>query len=108
MVTVETALAFPILLLVVLVGGWILHVGQTQARLTEAARTAAREAARGTDVGNSVAAGQRVLPAARITVLTAAGDVVVSAETSVTGPGPWLGVLSKDLRAEVVTRAESP
>lgn len=107
MVTVETALALPILLLVVLVGGWILHVGQTQARLTDAARAAAREVARGADVGSSVAAGQQVLPAARIRVVTAAGDVVVSAETSVTGPGPWLDALSKELRAEVVTRAES-
>lgn len=108
MVTLEIALGLPILMLCALVAAWVIHLGQTQARLTDAARATAREAARGADERASIGAGHRVHEEARITVTRSGGLVMARAEHTVTAPGPVLSALRRRLVAEATTVSEQP
>lgn len=108
MVTVEIALGLPILLLCALVAAWVIHLGQAQARLTDAARATAREAARGADEQASISAGHQVSRDARITVTRSGGVVTARAEDTVVAPGPVLSALRRKLVAEATTVSEQP
>jgi Flp pilus assembly protein TadG len=87
-VTAELALGLPLLLAVTLGLVWLLVVGVAQVRVVDAAREAARAAARGEPTGAAVSLALRVAPSGAQVAVTSAGDdvrVVVSAE--VDGPG---------------------
>ena len=87
-VTAELALGLPLLLAVTLGLVWLLVVGVAQVRMVDAAREAARAAARGEPRVAAVSAALRVEPAGAQVEVTSTGDdihVVVSAE--IDGPG---------------------
>jgi hypothetical protein len=94
MVTAETALALPALALVVGLMLWALLAATAQLRCVDAARAAARSAARGDGLAESVAAGQRLAPAgAHIRVERGGGLVRVNVEAAVGPAGSGAGFL---------------
>ena len=106
MVTLEVALAIPVVLLVTVAAALLLAAGHLQARVTDAARSAARDVARGQSQADAVAAATRGLPGATVDV-TLSGDVVsVRAEQEIRGPGPLLGAIRRTVSATVVTYRE--
>jgi Flp pilus assembly protein TadG len=108
-VTAELALGIPLLLLLTWGLVWLLSVGEAQVRIVDAAREAARAAARGEPPAASVARGEQVVPGSTVVVATRGGDVVSSATASVAPPGGWWGFLpSVRLHAEAVAAAEEP
>ena len=106
MVTLEVALAIPVVLIVTVAATLLLSLGHLQARLTDAARSAARDVARGQSQELAVAHATRGVPGARVEV-TVSGDVVsVRAEQEVRGPGPLLAAIRRTVSATVVTHRE--
>lgn len=107
-VTAELALCLPVLLAVTTGLVWLLSVGAAQVRTIDAAREAARAAARGDDVGAAVAVGQRVAPDGVRVQVTAEGDrVVARASGHVPGPGGLFDFLpGAEVSAEAVAVAE--
>lgn len=108
MVTLEVALALPLLMVAVVAGSFLLAAGASQARLTDAARATARELARGTSPDAAVTAGRSVAPDADIVIASGGRDVTVSARRQLRGPGPVLGFLHLTLTATAVTTQEQP
>ncbi len=108
MVTVEVAVALPVVLLFAVAGLYLVAVGQMQAQLTDAARATARELARGTPAGEALRRGHDVEPKAELRVRSAGREVEVSAERTLTGPGPVLGRLERTLILTVHTTREEP
>lgn len=99
MVTAETALALPALVLVVGLMLWALLAVTAQLRCVDAARAAARSVARGDTFAQSVTAGLRLAPkGAHIRVERGGGLVRVNVEATVgpavsgTGFLPTVGV----------------
>lgn len=102
-VTAETAMALPVLVVVLAAAVGVLACVAAQLRCVDAARAAAREAARGESSAAVREAGQRVAPADARVTLQADGDtveVVVSAEVR-----PFGGVL--DVLPPVAVRARA-
>lgn len=84
----ETAAVLPILLSMVVGAVWLLSLAVTQVLVVDAAREAARVAARGEGDRAVVAAGEKVAPGnARFSIRRSGGDVVVEVEARVGGPG---------------------
>ena len=104
-ITAELAVVLPVVLLLLGVLAFSVQLGLTQLRFDDAARAAARQAARGEAVLDAVRAAQLVAgPAAQVSVLSEAGFSVVSVSGTVAGPvGSWLGV---QLEAKAVAKAE--
>ena len=107
-VTAEAAVVLPVLLVVLAAAVAVLACVAAQLRCVDAARAAAREAARGEAPADVRAAGQRVAPADARVTLQADGDtveVVVSAEVR-----PFGGVLrvlpSVSVQARAVAAVE--
>lgn len=101
--TVELALGLPLLLAVTVGLVWLLAVGAAQLRVVDAAREAARAAARGDTAGEAVARGLRVAPpGSRVSLLRGDERVTASVVGEVAGPGG----LFRDL-AVVTVRAEA-
>jgi len=69
--TAEAALVLPVLLIVVALAAWVLVCVNGQLRCVDAARTAARIAARGDSLASAEAAGRAVAPAGVEVVVTA-------------------------------------
>ena len=87
-VTAEAAMLLPVLFAFALGMVWVLAVAVTQVRLVDAAREAARAAARGDSDSAAVAKGRRVAPAgSRFTVARGDGRVEVTVSDEVHGPG---------------------
>jgi Flp pilus assembly protein TadG len=107
-VTAELALVLPILVAVTIGLVWLLSVGVAQVRTVDAARETARAVARGDDLGEAVARGQRVAPAgAEVAVTTTDGEVVVTATGQVSGPGGLFAFLpGVEVSAQAVAVAE--
>jgi Flp pilus assembly protein TadG len=85
--TAELAVSLPALVLLVLVGMTAVGAVRTQLECVDAAREAARAAARGAP---GVAAGQRVAPAGAEVTVTEQGDTVVATVRARVGPvGSW-------------------
>ena len=81
-VTAELAMALPILVAVTWGLAWLLSVGLAQVRTVDAARETARAVARGDPTDSAVARGRQVAPpGATLTVVTATGEVVVTAQS---------------------------
>jgi Flp pilus assembly protein TadG len=106
--TAELALAIPLLLSLTVGLVWLLTVGAAQVRMVDAAREAARAAARGDPVGEAESRGEQVAPPGSTVSVVSRGDRVVSTATgSVRPPGGLLGFLPRvRLRAEAVAAAE--
>jgi Flp pilus assembly protein TadG len=107
-VTAELAMAIPVLLAVTLGLVWTLSLGAAQVRMVDAAREAARAAARGDDAESALERGREVAPAgARLTMTTQGDKVVVSGAVDVDGIGGVLAVLpSVRLTATAVAARE--
>ncbi|HEX4191026.1 MAG TPA: TadE family protein [Marmoricola sp.] len=87
-VTAETAMAVPVLVLLAMALAWVVALGVSQARITDAARETARSLARGDSESAAIALGRRVAPdGARFEVRRSGGTVTVTVTTVVGGPG---------------------
>jgi Flp pilus assembly protein TadG len=87
-VTAEAAAVLPVLLAVTLLMVWLVSVATAQVRVVDAAREAARQAARGEPDAVAVGHGAQVAPAgATISVARSADEVRVTATAEVAGPG---------------------
>lgn len=105
MVTAETAVVLPVLLLVLAGAVAAVTVVGAQLRCVDAAREGARAAARGDDVTVVRALAAEAAPAgAEVSVTVSGADVhvVVTARTAPLGPVP----LHADVLAEAVARLE--
>ncbi|NYD43607.1 TadE family type IV pilus minor pilin [Nocardioides panaciterrulae] len=106
--TAELALALPLLLAVTVGLVWLLSVASAELRVVDAAREAARAAARGESAAIAVDRGLEVAPAgSRITVLTRGDRVTASAVGTVAAPGGLFGFLpGATVRARAVAAVE--
>ena len=106
-VTAELALGIPVLVSLTIGLVWLLTIGLAQVRMVDAAREAARAAARGDSESAAIAQGSRVAPGAVVRVSSADGDVLATASDVVAPPGGLLGFLPDvHVHAEAVTTAE--
>ncbi|MGZ4454706.1 MAG: TadE family type IV pilus minor pilin [Nocardioides sp.] len=106
--TAELALCLPLLLTVTVGLVWLLGGGAAPVRTVDAAREAARAAARGDDTAAAVARGLTVAPTGSRITVTAEGDRVVATATGrVAGPGGLFGFLpGAGLHATAVAAVE--
>jgi|SRR4051812_43105035 Flp pilus assembly protein TadG len=103
MVTAETAVVLPVLLLVLAGAVSAVTVVGAQLRCVDAAREGARAAARGDDVATVISLAGRAAPdGARTTVSDAGPDVRVTVSADVAPLGP----LHVEVSAEAVARRE--
>jgi Flp pilus assembly protein TadG len=105
MVTAETAVVLPVLLLVLACAVAAVTVVGAQLRCVDAAREAVRSAARGDDVATARALAVQAAPDGATVVVTRDGEdvrVVVSGRVPVLGPVP----LDVEVSAESVARLE--
>lgn len=94
MVTAEIATALPVLVALIIVAVWSVAAAASQARCADAAREAARAAARGEDDAVIRKIAEEVAPRhATITVDRANGRVVVEVQAGVPVPPPFSGSL---------------
>lgn len=106
MVTAELAATIPTLLFVLLVAINAVMIGINQVRCVDAARVAARAAARGDSPGVIQRVGARAGPSgSAVAVDDAGGEVTVTVTAPVPGPFGWL-VGGKPLRSTVTTPTE--
>ena len=95
MVTAEAAMVFPVLVCLTLALAWTVLLGVAQVRVVDAAREAARLAARGEDGATVDAAVNRLTPgAARWSASDGAGLVVLQVSTRVQPQVPLIGGLA--------------
>jgi Flp pilus assembly protein TadG len=89
MVTAETAVVLPVLLLVLAAAVAAVVVVGDQLRCVDAAREAARAAARGDPAAAVTAIGRRAAPSgAQVSVATSQDDVLISVTATVSPLGP--------------------
>jgi Flp pilus assembly protein TadG len=94
-VTAETALALPVLAAVLLALVWLLTLGLTQMRVTDAAREAARAAARGDGTARAEQLARTAAPGAQVEVVSDGGVVRVRVSKIQRPPGGLLGHLGE-------------
>jgi Flp pilus assembly protein TadG len=94
-VTAETALVLPVLAAVLLAMVWLLALGLTQMRVTDAAREAARAAARGDGTARAEELARTAAPGARVEVVSDGGVVRVRVSKVQRPPGGLLGHLGE-------------
>jgi Flp pilus assembly protein TadG len=93
-VTAELALGLPLLLAVTVGLVWLLAAGAAQVRVVDAAREAARVAARGDGTEAAVAVGRRIAPeGSEVSVQVSGAEVRAEARARVDGPGGLFGFL---------------
>lgn len=107
MVTAELAACLPVLVLVLGVAVSVVSVADARVRVQDAAREAARAAARGDpDVGRRLA--QQAAPGVSVDVRTAGGDVVAQARLTVHPLAHWLPALTVTERAIAASEPTEP
>jgi Flp pilus assembly protein TadG len=107
--TAELALCLPMLVALTIGLVWLLSVGETQVRVVDAAREAARAAARGDATGAAEARGAAVVPGSTVTVRLSDGEAVARAEAGVQSPGGLLRFLPAVwVHAQAVAAVEPP
>jgi hypothetical protein len=107
MVTVETAIALVGLAVVVAFAGFALTVGVAQIRCVDAARDAARAAARGvSDAASRQIALRSAPPGASVSIEHAGDRIDVSVQARVAAPGVLARMGAIGLRAESTVDAE--
>jgi Flp pilus assembly protein TadG len=108
-VTAELALGIPLLLALTWGLVWLVSVGEAQVRVVDAAREAARAAARGETTAAAEAKGEQVVPGSRVVVTSGQGQVVATATGRVGPPGGLLGFLPPvTLVAQATAATEDP
>jgi Flp pilus assembly protein TadG len=108
-VAAEAAVVIPLLLSLVLASVWCIALAATKVRVVDAAREAARVAARGESDDEAVVHGRRVAPdGTRFSVRRAGGQVVVKASVGVHGPGGLLAFLPALTVESEAVAAEEP
>jgi len=109
-VTAEAVVVLPVLVAFVVALVWVVALAAAQVRVVDAAREAARAAARGDPTATAVGWGRRVAPdGASIQVSSHGGSVVVDVTASVRGPGGLLGFLpAVTVHARSVAASEGP
>lgn len=107
-VTAETAMALPMLAVFALTMAWLVSIGLTEVRALDAAREAARAAARSEDARQARALATAVAPAgSSISITRTAGTVVVRVSSPVGGPAGLLRAVSGfRVHAEAVAAQE--
>jgi Flp pilus assembly protein TadG len=93
-VTAETAMAMPLLLLVALAMAWLVAVGLVQMQVVDASREAARALARGESAERATSLARRAAPGAEVDLGREDGVVVVRVSRRVTPPGGLLDALA--------------
>jgi hypothetical protein len=107
-VTAELALGLPLLLAVTVGLVWLLAAGAAQVRVVDAAREAARVAARGDGTEAAVAVGRRIAPeGGEVSVHVSGAEVRDEARARVDGPGGLFAFLpGVTVRSSAVAVAE--
>ncbi|MGY1828573.1 MULTISPECIES: TadE family type IV pilus minor pilin [unclassified Blastococcus] len=111
MVTAETAVVLPVLLLVLAGAVAAVTVVGAQLRCVDAAREGARAAARGEDAAVVAEWAGRAAPPGARTAIAAGGDelrVTVAAEVRPLGPLPWRVTVTAEAVARLEPAAGSP
>ena len=107
MVTAELAATIPALIFVLLIAVNAVMIGINQVRCVDAARVAARAAARGDSASAVQQVGARAGPAgSTVAVATGGTEVTVTVTAPVPGPFGWL-VGGKPLQSVITTPVES-
>jgi Flp pilus assembly protein TadG len=105
--TAELALTIPLLVSLTVGLVWLLTIGIAQTRMVDAAREAARAAARGDPPAVAADRARQVAPGAQVSVRDVDGEVVASVSDSVAAPGGLLGFLpSAQVHAQAETAPE--
>ena len=105
-VLLETALAVPLLLAVAVALCWGISLTATTLALGDAARSAARDLARGEPPEAALGRAQESAPGARLRVEDAGGAVSVVADQEVAAPVPILRGITVTLTQSVVVPKE--
>lgn len=109
MVTAETAMAMPLLLLVTLAMSWLVAVGLVQMQVTDAAREGARALARGESPEHAASLARRAAPGTEVDLAREGGVVVVRVHRRVSPPGGLLDALAgMTARATATALDEEP
>jgi Flp pilus assembly protein TadG len=110
MVTAEMAAALPALVLVIVLALWVVAVGMAQLRVADAAREAARAAARGDDPAIVQELAEEAAPAgAIVTVSERDGVITVDVSAQIAPPVPFGDKLpALTVRADAAALEESP
>ena len=105
-VVVEIALAIPALVAVVVALVWVTSMGATYIRALDAAQTAAREIARGSDAASIGAMVERALPGAQVAIRPEGEFVRAEVSRDVAIPVPVLRGIEVTIRADAVALRE--
>lgn len=106
-VTVEMALALPVLISLLLLGLWSIGLVVLNIRCIDAARDVARAVARGDSPDQAQAIGHRMVPAATIAITRAESDIHVTVTAGPTYNPPVLRLLAPtNLKATATLQAE--
>ncbi|AXT86199.1 hypothetical protein C6I20_14095 [Aeromicrobium sp. A1-2] len=110
MVTAELATVAPFLVALTFLLLWVVSLGLTQIRITDASREAARMLARGESQTAAMSVARRQSPAgATVSVDIGAGTVEVSVAARSRMPLPYFsGIGSRQLRSTSVAAIETP
>jgi Flp pilus assembly protein TadG len=106
MVLLETALAIPLLLAIAVALSWGISLTATTMTLGDAARSAARDLARGTTVSEALSHAHASAPGAHLRIENSDDSVAVVADQDVSAPGPILRGISVTLTQRVVVPRE--
>ena len=102
----ETALAIPLLVAVAVALVWAISLTATSLALGDAARSAARDLARGEPSGQVLGRAQAAVPAASVRVADAGESVAVVITQDVSAPVPILRGISVTLSQRVAIPRE--
>lgn len=110
MVTAELATIAPLAVAFAFLLLWIVSLGLTQVRITDASREAARMIARGESIPDAEKMARRHSPdGAKVAVDTEAGTVTVTVRARSRMPLPFFsGIGARDLESSSVAAVESP
>ena len=105
--TAELVTALPLLVVVTWALVWLISLGSSQSRLTDAARETARALARGDSTTLAVSRGQQIGPPGTTIAVTQDGAMVhVVARARVSAPLSTFSLPIADQQAETVTELE--
>ncbi|UPK75503.1 pilus assembly protein [Nocardioidaceae bacterium SCSIO 66511] len=111
MVTIETAMVIPVLLVLTMLLAWVVSLGIAQVRLVDAAREAARMTARGDSQAKAQKMAERIAPdGSAVEIDTVDGVAEVRAELVVRPDLPLvgrIGSINLDATASSVTEASA-
>lgn len=106
MVLLETAVAIPVLVVVAVALAWVLSVATTSIALADAARSAARDLARGIAVEEAVRRAEALVPGSTLEVVPAGDAVTVVARRTMGAAVPILSGLQVPLEQSVTVPRE--